>query len=184
MNQHPFNLIDRLQVRAAMLSIGRSTLRSQGAAGMVSEARRFLRKVDLKVFSVGTCEQFMGELDNQTTLLADQFPDGGRGNWGAARKSLNIFLRDVIYCRPLCDYYRLEALEPWLEVPLDSNVHKGLVADSANDVVCWPGVKALTAAVSSQLQSTASDVARSLSVARVHLDVRYWRQDALDELES
>jgi hypothetical protein len=184
MNQQPLNLIDRLQVRTAMLAIGRSTLRSQGAPGMVAEARRFLRNVDLKLFSVRSSKQFMAVLDEQTIQLAQQFPDGGRGNWGAARKSLNIFLRDVFYCRPLCEHYKLAALKPWLEVPLDSNVHAGLLSDATNDVVSWPGVKALDAEVSSRLQSTALAVAKSLGVARVHLDVRYWRKAALDELEG
>lgn len=184
MNQQPFDLINRLQVRTAMLAIGHSTLRSQGAPGMVAEARRFLRNVDLHLFSVGASEQFMAVLDTQTNLLSSQFPDGGRGNWGAARKSLNIFLRDVFYCRPLCEHYKLAVFEPWLEVPLDSNVYEGLLSDTTNAAVPWPGVKALTPAVSSKLQSTASAVAKSLGVARVHLDVRYWRKVALDELEG
>lgn len=182
MNQQPFDLIDRLQVRTAMLAIGRSTLRSQGAPGMVAEARRFLRNIDLHLFAVGSNKQFMAVLDSQTALLASRFPDGGRGNWGAARKSLNIFLRDVFYCRPLCEHYKLAVLEPWLEVPLDSNVHKGLADDAASAIGLWPGVKSLTPVVSAELQSTASAVAKSLGVARVHLDVRYWRQAALDEL--
>ncbi|MFM0561434.1 hypothetical protein [Paraburkholderia sediminicola] len=180
----PFNLVDRLQVRAAMFAIGRSTLRSQGAPGMVAQARKFLRKVDLRRFSVATLDQFMDVLEEHTGLLADEFPGKGRGNWGAARKSLNIFLRDVLYSRYLCEYYKLAVLEPWLEVPLDSNVHKGLLSDVDNPktMVPWPGVKALTAEVSSELQSVALSVAKSLDVARVHLDVRYWRRDAVDEL--
>ncbi len=184
MKQQPFDLIDCLQARTAMLAIGRSTLRNQGTPGMVAAARRSLRNVDLSLFSVGTSEQFMAVLDGQTNLLASQFPDGGRDNWGAARKSLNIFLRDVFYCRPLCEHYKFAALEPWLEVPLDSNVHKGLLSDATNAVMSWPGVKALTPAVSSQLQSTASAVAAPLGVARVHLDVRYWRRADLDKLEG
>lgn len=182
MIQQPFNLIDRLQVRAAMLAIGRSTLRSQGAPGVVVAARRFLRKVDLRLFSVDTNEQFLSVLDTQTLLLASQFPDGGRGNWGAARKSLNIFLRDVFYCRPLCEHYKLDGLEPWLEVPLDSNVYLGLMSDITKAYTPWPGVKALTPADSAELQSTAFAVAKSFGVARVHLDVRYWRKTAFDEL--
>jgi hypothetical protein len=184
MNQQPFEFIERLQVRTAVLAIGRSTLRSQGAPGMVFEARRFLRNIDLNLFSVGGSEQFTGVLDMQTNLLARRFPDGGRGNWGAARKSLNIFLRDVFYCRPLCEHYKLAVIEPWLEVPLDSNVHEGLLSDATSTVVPWPGVKALTPAVSSQRQGIAAVIAKSLGVARVHLDVRYWRKAALDELDG
>jgi hypothetical protein len=105
--KQPFDLIDRLQVRVAMFAIGRSTLRSQGAPGMVAHARKFLRSVDLRIFSVTTIEQFGSVLEAQTKLLADGFPSGGKGNWGAARKSLNIFLRDVLYCRPLCEHFNL-----------------------------------------------------------------------------
>jgi len=181
MTRQPFDLIDRLKVRTAMLAIGRSTLRKQGAPGMVATARRFLRALDLSLFAVDTHERFKSVLDRQTELLASQFPDGGRGNWGAARKSLNIFLRDVVYCRLLCEHYKLAGLEPWLEVPLDRDVHKGLLSDTPSTVP-WPGVKALTPEVSAELQNTASIVAESLQTARVHLDIRYWRSAAVDEL--
>jgi hypothetical protein len=182
----PFDFIDRLQVRIAGLAIGRSTLRNQGASGMVDCARKYLRKVDLRLFSVGTVEQFQKVLQKQTKQLADSFPDGGKGNWGAARKSLNIFLRDVVYCRPLCEHYKLADLEPWLEVPLDSNVYAGLLkdADKPEDVVCWPKLKKLELEDSNKLQIVASAIAGKFHVARVHLDVRYWRKAALDKLES
>jgi hypothetical protein len=183
MNQ-PFDLIDRLQVRTAMLAIGRSTLRSQGAPGMVAKARQFLRGIDLHQFSVATSEQFLNVLEEQTKRLASEFPGKGKGNWGAARKSLNIFLRDVLYCKLLCEYYKLANLEPWLEVPLDSNVYDGLLSDASSPkaVASWPGVKALNPKVSADLQKSASAIAKSLGVARVHLDVRYWRRAAFDEL--
>lgn len=182
--KQPFDFIDRLQVRVAMFAIGRSTLRSQGAPGMVGHARAFLRKVDLKTFSVSTAEQFADILNTQTNLLAAGFPGAGKGNWGAARKSLNIFLRDVLYCRPLCEHFDLARLEPWLEVPLDSNVYAGLVEDSDNpsSVPAWSGVKALTPKRSADFQSIASVIASAFGVARVHLDIRYWRKDAIDAL--
>lgn len=180
----PFNLIDRLQVRAAMFAIGRSTLRSQGAPGMVAHARQYLRKINLQAFAVQTAEQFATTLDAQTQSLTDGFPAEGRGNWGAARKSLNIFLRDVVYCRPLCEHFQLGPVEPWLEVPLDSNVYDGLLCDSRepNSVPRWPGVKRLTPEESARFQKVAASIAQSLGVARVHLDVRYWRKEAIDAL--
>lgn len=179
-----FDLIDRLQVRAAMFAIGRSTLRSQGAPGMVAHARQYLRGVKLQKFAAPTAEQFATELDALTRSLADGFPAEGRGNWGAARKSLNIFLRDVVYCRPLCEHFKLAPVEPWLEVPLDSNVYKGLLSDSRepNSVPPWPGVKRLTPEASANFQKIAASIAQSLGVARVHLDVRYWRREAIDAL--
>lgn len=182
-----FEFIDRLHARMAMGAIGRSTLRSQGAPGMVAYARQFLREVDIKRFGKDSHADFRKVLNAQTLVLARGFPADGRGNWGAARKSLNIFLRDVVYSRHLCDHYKLAHIEPWLEVPLDSNVHEGLAGDwgqAGKSVPPWPGVKALTPKDSAKLQRIASDIADSLGVARVHLDVRYWRKDAIDALEG
>lgn len=182
MNQKSFDLINRLRVRTAFLAIGRSTLRNQGAPGMVAEARQFLSEVDLRLFAVDNEKEFLALLDKHTALLASRFPHGGQGNWGAARKSINIFLRDVLYCRPLCEHYKLTNIEKWLEVPLDSNVHDGLLNDTSNAIARWPGVKRLTPTISAQLQVAAYNVAKYLGVSRVHLDVRYWRKAALDEL--
>ena len=42
--------------------------------------------------------------------------------WGFARKGLNIFLRDCFYNRYIHDHYGLQAIEPFLEVPLDGRV--------------------------------------------------------------
>lgn len=147
---------------------------------MVATARSFLRRVDLRTFAVGTSEHFLDVLNSQTDSLSSQFPDGGQGNWGAARKSLNIFLRDTLYCHHLCHHYKLDVLEPWLEVPLDSNVYKGIKQDTTNALPPWPGIRALTPSVSNELQSTATIVAKSLGIARVHLDLRYWRKSALE----
>lgn len=161
-----------------MMAIGRSTLRSQGAPGMVGCARDFLRRLDFRVLAEIDAGSFDAWLDRQTLKLSRNFPGGGKGNWGAARKSLNIFLRDVLYCRPLCDRFDLAHLEPSLEVPLDSHVYAGLSSDTGNTkyIPPWPGVKRLTAETSRELQAVAATVARSLGVPRVHLDVRYWRK--------
>lgn len=131
--------------------------------------------------SVRSQRAFATALDRHTKRLADRFPGAGRGNWGAARKSLNIFLRDVLSCRPLCDYFQLAEIEPWLELPLDSNAYSGLKADASHftKVPHWPGVKHLDSDSNAHLQGLASAVADFLSVPRVHLDVRYWRRDEL-----
>lgn len=65
----PFDFIDRLQVRVALMAIGRSTLRSQGAAGMVECARQFLRQADVKVFATTTAESFLDVLNEHTERL-------------------------------------------------------------------------------------------------------------------
>lgn len=183
MNQS-FNFINQLKDRVAMMAIGRSTLRSQGAPGMVGCAREFLRRLDLRAFSKISAAAFDTWLDRQTLKLSRSFPGDGKGNWGAARKSLNIFLRDVLYCRPLCTHFGLGHLEPALEVPLDSNVYAGLASDTGGQesLPPWSGVKNLTPKISRDLQARAAAIAHSLGVSRVHLDVRYWRKAPLAAL--
>ena len=180
-----FDFIDRLQARTALLAIGRSTLRNQGAPGVITAARRYLRTVNLRDFATPTRQAFRAALDRHTTRLMKRFPAGANNNWGAARKAMNIFLRDVLYSRPLCEHYGLAKLERWLELPLDSNVYDGLVQDSArHELPRGPGVKGLDGTVSAQLQAAADSIARTNRIDRVHLDVKYWRKGAIDELEG
>ena len=75
-------------------------------------------------------------------------------------------------------------MEPWLELPLDSNSYAGLLNDTsdASKMPPWPGIKDLTPMTSRELQAFAASVAKSLGVSRVHLDVRYWRRGQIDEL--
>jgi hypothetical protein len=181
-----FDLPDRLQARTALLAISRSTLRNQGASGLISAARRFLREMNLRKFSVTTRDEFDQVLERHTRFLMKRFPLEARTNWGAARKALNIFLRDVFYCYPLNVAHGLSNLEPWLEVPLDSNVYDGLVADldGIQSLPKWPGVRHLSREISCTLQASAEAMASRLKIQRVHLDVRYWRKQAIDELKG
>jgi len=181
-----FDFDDRLQARIALLAIGRSTLRNQGAPGVIAVARRYLRSLNLSEFSVSTRTEFEVVLERHTRALMRRFPKRVRTNWGAARKALNIFLRDVVYSRPLSAQYRLSQLEPWLELPLDQNAYDGLVKDSrrGEKIPSWPGIKALKRKASAKLQRIANTTAKRLDTRRVHLDVRYWRKGPIDELEG
>lgn len=151
---------------------------------MVEHARGFLSGISLRAFSVDDEGKFLVALNEQTQKLADGFPLAGRGNWGAARKSLNIFLRDCIYSRYLSEHFALVEIEPWLEVPLDSNVYAGLRAENGNQngLERWRGVRGLTPDLSGKLQSCALSIAQKYGVARVHLDVLYYRRDQVDRL--
>ena len=166
-----------------MLAIGRSTLRNQGAPGMVDHARTHLREVDLNIFSTEDINSYFCKLNSQTESLANSFPANGSGNWGAARKSLNIFLRDVVYNKHLCEHFKLSHIEKWLEVPLDSHVYQGLRNDAKQNGVFprWPGLCHLKSEGSAALQDIASQVAKTLGVPRVHLDVRYWRSSEVNK---
>jgi len=181
-----FDFINRLKIRTAMLAIGRSTLRNQGAPGMVNHARTYLGNIELGDFANADINCYFRKLDSHTEALANSFPANGRGNWGAARKSLNIFLRDVVYNRHLCKHFKLSHIEKWLEVPLDSHVYQGLRNDVKKDVQIpkWQGLCRLKQEDSAALQKVASQVAKTHGVSRVHLDVRYWRSDAINAAEA
>src|SRR5947209_5911902 len=124
----PPEFIDRLKNRLATAAVGASTLRRQGAAGVVDAAREGLRHLDLHGYTVSDEAAFLTRLDADTESLRGRFPEGTR-TWGGARKALNIFLRDDLYNIDLSDHYKLQHLRPWLEVPLDSHVAAGLRAE-------------------------------------------------------
>ncbi|MDI6859344.1 MAG: hypothetical protein QMC85_02490 [Methanocellales archaeon] len=81
-----------IQKRVANISIGASTLRGQGALGIVENARKFLAKLDLREFKDISERQFSNRLEKYTNKLMEQFPEGAKNNWGAARKAINVFL--------------------------------------------------------------------------------------------
>jgi hypothetical protein len=158
------------------LAIGRSTLRNQGAPGVVDAARDYLEDLPLRKFHVPTRTRFRRVLDEHTDQLQKKLPRGAR-NWGAARKALNIFLRDVVYNQYLCRHYGLRRLERWLEVPLDKDVAKALLRDKPEtmELPRWRSIKRLTPEVSKRYQTAATTVAKERGVARIHLDLDYWR---------
>ena len=169
--------IDLVQTNIAMRAISASTLRNQGAPGMVSKARTYLARLDLNKFRVRSAAAFRALLDGQTTELANAFPANGQGNWGAARKALNIFLRDVVESRSLCEQYQLQDIEPWLEVPLDADVARPLCYG-------WPGVRHLTPEISDEYQVLASILTEMLGYSRVALDLYLWRADQNKTLQN
>lgn len=73
--------VDDFQNRVAQTAIGGSTLRNQGAKGVVSTAREFLADLALEPFSVGHRGEFEEVLDRETARLQRVLPDGG-DNWG------------------------------------------------------------------------------------------------------
>lgn len=160
------------------MAIGRSTLRNQGAPGVVDAARNYLEELPLREFHVPTRTRFRRVLDKHTDQLQKKLPRGAR-NWGAARKALNIFLRDVVYNQYLCRHYGLRRLERWLEVPLDRDVATALIDDRPKSMhlPSWRSIKALTETRSDLFQNAARAVAKKRGVARVHLDIEYWRRD-------
>ena len=173
MRKNPTRL---MQGRIAELAIGTSTLRNQGAPGVLSAARKFLKQLDLAAFRTRTPERFQARLNMTTRHLKGRLPRGAR-NWGAARKAVNIFLRDVLYNHYLRSRHALNRLEEWLEVPLDRDVAAALRGESEGAALPrWKTIKRLTPDVSRRYQSIAEVVARRKGTDRVHLDLHYWRR--------
>ena len=169
--------ISHLKNRTAKVAIGAATLRGQGAPGVIAAARKGLQDIDLATFAVRGEEAFVERLDSATLALEARFPEGGR-SWGGARKAVNIFLRDAVYNTDLSAHFGLRAIRPWLEVPLDSQIAKGLRSEpEGEELPQWPGVKHLQSEDNARFQCVASAVARRKRVQRVDLDVFYFRAD-------
>ena len=165
-----------MQRKVAVTAVGPSALRGQGK-GVLGASQNFLAKISLARIPISSTKSFQRWLDRQTDLLLDSLPIKNRP-WGAARKALNLYLRDVLYNRYLCQKFTIEQLEPRLEIPLDSAVAQGLKRLSKHgELPQWPGLKKLTKPVSEKFQEFASEVASKRQIERVHLDMYLWLEN-------
>jgi hypothetical protein len=173
-------LLRRVREREASVSIGASTARGM-APDTVKVAREFLRYLDLERFVVKSEEGFLRRLDEATDKCAGELPrrsSNDPANWGGARKFINIFLRGALYNRFLCDHYHLRIIERFLEVPLDKSVAIGLRRIAgADSLPPWSTIIRLKRSVSAKYQEFARRVAKRKGIARVHLDLWYYRHD-------
>jgi hypothetical protein len=169
-----------MQKFVATVAIPPSTVQRMGSRTMET-AVRYLTNLPLQDFASQKEETgFQKLLDNHTTMLASEFHlYRGELRWGAARKVLNIFLRDALYNKYLCERYALDRLERFLEVPLDSRVGEGLQRDSRDEKLpIWDTVSGLTREDSDRFQKFATKQAEKEGLpARVHLDLKYWPRD-------
>ncbi len=162
--------------RTAVVAVGPSALRGQGP-GVLRATQNILNQIDLLKIPKGSENQFTKWLDNQTEMILGALPVRNKP-WGTARKALNLFLRDVLYNRYLCDIYRMQEIECWLEVPLDSAVAKGLKKKAGRGKLPpWPGLKKLNKDVSNEFQAYASNLADKSEMKRVHLDIYLWLEN-------
>jgi len=165
-----------IQSFVAAESVGPSTLRGQGAKGMIRTSREYLSVLDLGRFSTTNSRVFAKELDQATEELCTSYPRGGR-HWGSARKPLNIFLRNAFYNQFLCDHIGLRKSARFFEVPLDSIVAGQIrLLDKCGTLPRWPGVKNLDARTSAEYQAFLGRLARHHHLHRVHLDVFLWQR--------
>jgi hypothetical protein len=180
MNHKQFSKI--LQQRIASAAVTPSAARKMGPKGTVRAAREFLSKVDLKhVGSSG--KNYTRLLDNLTLRLVRALPEGAK-HWGAARKFLNIFLRDATYNVHLRKTYRLGRIEGALEVPLDSHVAKELIRVTRNlgpskvSLPRWKTVISVDGQTNKEYQDAVKRIAKKERIHPVHFDVIAWRKSS------
>jgi len=176
----------KLYRRIAQVSIGSSAIRNQGGSGLIDILRRYLEKdINPKEFFkvLKSKRLYQIFLDCHTKSILKKFPPGAK-SWGAARKGLNLFLRDLVYSGYFStkyklpdDYSRLNEFIKHMEVPLDRDVVTGIQRDSNDVLPRWTGIKNLTPDVSKIFQQQAEVIASKRKTARIHLDLLYWREN-------
>jgi hypothetical protein len=163
-----------IQAKAARAAVGQSVVRGQGPAGMLKISQDYLADLDLRQFAVRRESLFQRRHDDATQQLLSVFPISGK-SWGCARKVLDLFLRDALVNHYLRQYFKLEASEHLLEVPLDTVVARELRREAGRGVLPkWPTLKRLTPEVNQAYQALAARMARETGIARVHLDAELW----------
>jgi len=129
--------------------------------GTMQSAHNFLYDLDLSEFRDPST--FRRLLDEKTETLRRSFPATGQF-WGRARKCMNIFLRNSTYSYYLRERYTLSDVEPFLEIPLDSQVAEGLACDAKNYKIGpppkWDAIIRLTAETNDRWQALASEIAQ------------------------
>ena len=175
--------LEQIHRRVAQTSIGPSAIRNQGASGLIETAREYFEKrINLVEFREKLpTDKYMSYLDMLTSDLRSRFPRRGQ-SWGAARKGLNLFFRDVVYNKYLADYLEiptnykknLRTLRN-LEVPLDRDVATGFIA-KISDLPKWKSIKYLTDEQNIIFQDAALNYADEKGIARIHLDLEFWRR--------
>jgi hypothetical protein len=180
----PPEFYTRLQTYVVNAGIDRSVLqiRTKGSKskGSLDTVQQFLYAADLSTFSdPNTFPQILDDTTMALKHVVDRaLPSNDNLPWGFARKCLNIFLRNSTYSHYLRARYSLGGVESILEIPLDSNVAKGLKRDAAKYGLCpprWNSISQLTPTTNADWQAIALAVAQNQNTCRVHLDVSYWR---------
>jgi hypothetical protein len=168
-------LLERIQHRIAITCLGPSSLRNQGSPNVLHSARQHLMHLRIDSFSTTSGKKFRNALNNETSKMLRRLPQGAQ-NWGAARKALNLFLRDALYNTYLAKYYSLTTVEPYLEIPLDGIVARALLSLYKTELPLWRSIKSLTIEESDLYQAKALEHAQKLGMNRVHLDLILWTQ--------
>jgi hypothetical protein len=166
-----------MQQYVANIAISGSTLRNQGAAGIVQVSRKYLATLDMENLKKLDPLNYLQVMERWTDKLAQQFPDGAK-NWGTARKAINVFMTQAFLNKYLSEEYGLQKFADVLEIPLDSQVAFGLrKLAERNKLPQWSGIRRLRPEISSRYQEFASQNAKERNIPKVCLDMIFWRAD-------
>jgi len=178
------DFIDQIRKRVAEISVGASAIRNQGGSGLIKISRNFFyKKIDLRHFKKKLASKsYTAYLDDLTQELVNRFPKGAK-SWGAARKGLNLYFREVAYNHYLVNDLKISTnyqenlhMLKNLEVPLDNDVATGLI-EKCEGLPKWDSIKKLKKNDSKIFQEKAAEYAEGMNTIRVHLDLVFWRRD-------
>lgn len=167
--------LELMQRYEANISISGSTLRKQGAKGVVEAAINFLAELDLSELKKIKPADYPRILEKWTDDLRRKLPEGAKG-CGTARKAINVFMIQVFLNKYLAEEYGMEKLKDVLETPLDLDAANGLKEIAGDEQLPkWDSIKGLTNKPSKEYQECASQVAQQKGLSRACLDIILWR---------
>jgi hypothetical protein len=168
-----------MQRKLANMSATSSSMRKQAPAGTIALTIGYLSALDLEPLrAMRAGAEFNPWLNARTDELVTTVLKNG--NFGGARKVLNIFLKELHHNGPLTDFLPA-AVRPHLEVPLDRHVADGLKQDwramaiKTGTLPRWDTIKSLTPTIHEDFQLAAQQVAAAAGICRADLDLKYWR---------
>jgi hypothetical protein len=163
----------------AEVCIGASALRGQGGSGLIQCCRDFFKRIDFSKIPMEQ-KEFAVWLETNTEELRATFPKVAR-NYGAARKALNLFLRDASYNVILNRAYDLDRLLPLLEVPVDSFTANHLHKYEPSIILKkWDSLKRVKDTELKKYQEAAQLLAEKWGINRVDLDAFFYREKLED----
>jgi hypothetical protein len=163
-----------MQTRIANIAVGGSTVRGQ-PKNTANSIREFLKGINLSKFeSINNDKEFENILNILTDELINRMPNG---NFGFARKCLNIFLFEICHNVPLSKKYDLQKLIPYLEIPLDNPNEKKLSKHTKElKDWDWTSIKNLKSEDNVKIQGFARKYMRTNHDAdRVYFELMNWR---------
>lgn len=171
--------LENVQNYVAVTSVGASTVRGYPKK-TAERSKEFFKEIYLGTLAGKDRAQYKSHLNVLTKRLMQKLPKASRHKqnkkaYGIARKVLNIFLHNAFYNRYLCEAYKLDSLEEYLEVPIDKKVAMAIKKRRPKRILpAWNGIKALDGRVHRQYQTQAMAVADKLKISVVHLDAYFY----------